>query len=48
MPATNNPQRNPAVASKSFRNGVSASSDTSSSASSEVTSSEFSSTSKED
>ncbi|XWS18861.1 hypothetical protein CRYUN_Cryun32bG0081400 [Craigia yunnanensis] len=38
IPATNNPQRNPAVASKSFQNG-STSSDMSSSASSGVTSS---------
>ncbi|XP_035544842.1 uncharacterized protein LOC118348064 [Juglans regia] len=36
--AANDPQRNPALASKSFRNGVSSSGDTSSSASSEVTS----------
>lgn len=48
MPATNDPQRNPALASKSFRNVVGASSETSSSASSEVTSSEYSSPSKED
>ncbi|XP_035544667.1 uncharacterized protein LOC108998992 [Juglans regia] len=48
VPAANDPQRNPALASKSFRNGVSSSGDTSSSASSEVTSSEYSSNSKED
>lgn len=48
MPATNDPQRNPALASKSFRNVVGASSETSSSASSEVTSSEYSSPAKED
>ncbi|XP_059459262.1 protein ROOT HAIR DEFECTIVE 3-like [Corylus avellana] len=48
IPATNDPQRNPPLAAKSFRNGVSASSDTSSSASSEVTSSEYSSPSKEE
>ncbi|XP_041000228.1 protein ROOT HAIR DEFECTIVE 3-like [Juglans microcarpa x Juglans regia] len=48
VPAANDPQRNPSLASKSFRNGVSSSGDTSSSASSEVTSSEYSSNSKED
>jgi hypothetical protein len=48
IPATNDPQRNPPLASKSFRNGVSASNDTSSSASSGVTSSEYSSPSKEE
>ncbi|XP_007024515.2 PREDICTED: protein ROOT HAIR DEFECTIVE 3 [Theobroma cacao] len=51
IPANNNPQRNPAVASKGFQNG-STSSDLSSSASSEVTSSgngtEYSSPTKED
>ncbi|KAG2728813.1 hypothetical protein I3760_01G221700 [Carya illinoinensis] len=48
IPAANDPQRNHSLESKSFRNGVSTSSDTSSStASSEVTSSESSSPSKE-
>ena len=51
IPATNNPQRNPAAVSKSFPNG-SKSSDTSSSASSGVTSSgngtEYSSPTKEE
>ncbi|XP_041015401.1 protein ROOT HAIR DEFECTIVE 3-like [Juglans microcarpa x Juglans regia] len=49
IPAANDPQRNHSHESKSFRNGVSSSSDTSSStASSEVTSSESSSPSKAD
>lgn len=47
-PATNDQQRNPALESRSFRNGVSASSSVSSSASSEVISSEYSSPAKED
>ncbi|KAL0010100.1 hypothetical protein SO802_005208 [Lithocarpus litseifolius] len=47
-PATNDQQRNPALESRSFRNGVSASSSMSSSASSEVISSEYSSPAKED
>ncbi|KAL4625706.1 protein ROOT HAIR DEFECTIVE 3-like [Castanea sativa] len=53
-PMTNDPNRNPATndqqrnESRSFRNGVSASSSTSSSASSEVISSEYSSPAKED
>ena len=37
VPATNNPQRNSALATKTFRNGVGASGSFSSSASSEVT-----------
>ncbi|KAJ0075276.1 hypothetical protein Patl1_33520 [Pistacia atlantica] len=52
VPATNDPPRNPVIPSKNYRNGVSTSSDLSSSASSEVTSSgngtEQSSLSKED
>ncbi|KAF5466452.1 hypothetical protein F2P56_016375 [Juglans regia] len=49
IPAANDPQRNHSLESKSFRNGVSTSSDTSSStASSEVTSSESSSPAKAD
>lgn len=47
-PATNDQQRNPALESRSFRNGVSASSSMSSSASSEVISSEYASPAKED
>lgn len=37
VPATNDPRRNPALASKSFHNGVNASSEMSSTGSSEVT-----------
>lgn len=47
-PATNDQQRNPALESRNFRNGVSASSSMSSSASSEVISTEYSSPAKED
>ena len=47
-PMTNDPNRNPALESRSFRNGVSASSSMSSSASSEVISSEYASPAKED
>lgn len=44
----NGPQRNPALASKSLGNGANASSSMSSTASSEVTESEYSSPSKQE
>lgn len=48
VPATNDPRRNPALASKSFRNGVNASSEMSSTGSSEVTENDHSSSSKQE
>ena len=46
--AANNPHRNPSLASKSFSNGVNASSEVSSTGSSEVTENDYSSSSKQD
>lgn len=46
--AANDPHRNPALASKSFRNGVNASSETSSTGSSEVIENDYSSSSKQE
>ncbi|EXC09146.1 hypothetical protein L484_005098 [Morus notabilis] len=48
VPAANDPRRNPALASKSFHNGVNASSDMSSTGSSEVTENDHSISSKQD
>ncbi|XP_062087684.1 protein ROOT HAIR DEFECTIVE 3-like isoform X2 [Humulus lupulus] len=47
-PAANNPQRNPALASKNYQNGVNASSEMSSTGSSEITENDNSSSSKQD
>ncbi|KAF4399263.1 hypothetical protein G4B88_022346 [Cannabis sativa] len=48
VPAANNPQRNPALASKNYQNGVNASSEMSSTGSSEITENDNSSSSKQD
>lgn len=48
VPASNDPRRNPALASKSFHNGVNASSEMSSTGSSEVTENDHSSSSKQE